>query len=638
MEFIGAELQRYRRFEGPVRVRLLEDLIAFIGQNESGKTSFLEALQELNSREPIPDRDQTRRSEGKTKIKVDFVLEEDDYKYIDDIDGADNIDKCSIIKQESGEFRINLDPRPDHETIQRKKIRSELEKFQKYDIFQEKLGGRSQRHISNSISALNDDSDYLGKNSISQLQDAYDTIDKLTNNVDDGEFDVSFAEEVKKRLQYIIDHEQNSSPELARNRLAKRIPKFILFSDNDRSLKTRYDINEQLPNPEGALENLAELAELNLANLQDAIESDNIAWRDDQIDDANEKLRDVFSEAWVRSDVFPVLGVNRSVLHINVRTPGGESRAPIDQRSEGLRWFIALIAFLNQQRTEEDPILLVDEAESHLSYDAQAELIEVLEAQEIAQKIIYTTHSAGCLPSDLGRGIRPVIQQDGEKSDIKNGFWEDAPGFKPIMMVMGLSPLAFSVSRNSMIGEGASETILLPSLLREAIDENQLHYQVAPGASSASNTRIQELLSESGRSVILLDGDEHGIQMKEEFIEAGVSDDNIKTYGDFTEYPYVLEDFVVPEVYVEAVNMELSTYQDPTEEVSEEELPEIGRDSFIDEWCDNRGLDNVVKPNVCQRIVDMASTGRSILDPDKKDALIDVHQWADGHFVSADNV
>lgn len=80
----------------------------------------------------------------------------------------------------------------------------------------------------------------------------------------------------------------------------------------------------------------------------------------------------------------------------------------------------------------------------------------------------------GCLPSDLGRGIRPVVQKEGERSDIKNGFWIDEPGFRPVMIAMGLNPLAFTVARNSLIAEGPCETILLPTLIRQATGKSEL--------------------------------------------------------------------------------------------------------------------------------------------------------------------
>ena len=397
-------------------------------------------------------------------------------------------------------------------------------------------------------------------------------------------------------------------------------------------MKPTYDLKEEVPGPPKALRNLAKLADLDLNSLRNAVAKENIGFRDDLLESANQTLKNKFSQAWVRSDVVPVLSVNETILHILVRTPDHENRAPIDQRSDGLRWFIALLSFLNQKDSTR-PILLVDEAESHLSYDSQAQLVEVLETQDVAQKVIYTTHSAGCLPSDLGRGIRPVVQLEGEKSDIKNGFWMDGPGFKPIMGAMGLGPLAFSVTRNALIAEGPSETILLPTLIRQATGNSKLQYQVAPGASNVGNEGLPELLSETGRSVIILDGDDAGVESKSELTNGGADPSKVRTYRDFVDEPLVFEDLIDTDSYTEAINEELQTWQNPESELDSSDLPDVGRIKAVEHWCGDQGLDSPTKTNVCQRLAKKASQGVQIVDVDNEPVLRKLHDWAEEHFV-----
>ena len=54
----------------------------------------------------------------------------------------------------------------------------------------------------------------------------------------------------------------------------------------------------------------------------------------------------------------------------------------LEDLSDGLRTFIALRGFLAQSVYEVPPILLVDEAETHLHYDARADFIRVCEQQD----------------------------------------------------------------------------------------------------------------------------------------------------------------------------------------------------------------------------------------------------------------
>ena len=87
---------------------------------------------------------------------------------------------------------------------------------------------------------------------------------------------------------------------------------------------------------------------------------------------------------------------------MNVSTPADDGLSTLEERSDGLRWFAALVAFANA--LEARPIITVDEIETHLHYDAQADLIDVLAAQEFASKVIYTTHSFECLSARSWHG------------------------------------------------------------------------------------------------------------------------------------------------------------------------------------------------------------------------------------------
>ena len=112
------------------------------------------------------------------------------------------------------------------------------------------------------------------------------------------------------------------------------------------------------------------------------------------------------------------------VLHILVKSPGGQFDR-IAERSDGLRQFLALLMFLSSHpNLKVPPIVLIDEVERHLHYDAQADLVQMLAHQDVAAKVVYTTHSLGCLPEDLGLGVRMVEATD-HLSQINNWFWSN---------------------------------------------------------------------------------------------------------------------------------------------------------------------------------------------------------------------
>src|SRR6266545_878015 len=109
-----------------------------------------------------------------------------------------------------------------------------------------------------------------------------------------------------------------------------------------------------------------------------------------------------------------------------------------------MRAFIALLAYTALHGEGPPPVLLIDEAETHLHYAAQADLVQVMTEQTAAAQIIYTTHSA-------------------------------------------------------VFAEGPTELVLLPALLREATQQRTLGFQVAPGLALVNRRTASSLELEAAR-------------------------------------------------------------------------------------------------------------------------------------------
>lgn len=120
---------------------------------------------------------------------------------------------------------------------------------------------------------------------------------------------------------------------------------------------------------------------------------------------ANLKFQAFFGQAWNQSKVTVhfKLDSNRLELWLTELDNAGKV-TDIEERSDGLLMFVSLAAFVSSQRLAIPPILLIDEAETHLHFDSQADLVGVLLKQVEATQVFYTTRSPGCLPADLGTG------------------------------------------------------------------------------------------------------------------------------------------------------------------------------------------------------------------------------------------
>jgi len=167
-----------------------------------------------------------------------------------------------------------------------------------------------------------------------------------------------------------------------------------------------------------------------------------------------------------------------------------------------------------------------------LHYDAQADLIQMLSHQQQAAQVIYTTHSAGCLPKDLGTGVRLVEpNKDQERSGVENWPWQKDQGFGPLLLGMGASTLAFVPTRAALIGEGGSEIVLLPTLIREAVGLQALDFQVAPGAAEASRAAIAHIDFQGSKVAWLVDGDEGGADNRRHLRASNIPPERIFTLG-----------------------------------------------------------------------------------------------------------
>ena len=615
-------------------MRLTEPVIAIVGPNEAGKTALLRAISLLNDERAIEPRDKTRKTDATPQIIGIYELSDDDRIALKkaDVAQAEKLRQVRIAKKEDGKFSVELLGR-------QRDLEFRNEVAQKFDSItttavvtsfganSEEKERRKARLLA-AAAVLRSDSEFFTEGQVQQIQQAAGEIHAAVSQATATPKEKADGAEFSKAFNELVKTEQEWLPAKAQATIIQRKPRAILFDDPSRDLKPSYELGKVATDAPAALRNLARIAGLNLEALKKAVETSNISARTELIEKANEKLQSFFSQAWVQSLVVPQFQIDGGWLHLLVRTLD-RGLSGVDERSDGLRWFIALVAFLNfEHQGGSKPVLLVDEAETHLSYDAQASLMEVLEEQHVAGKIVYTTHSAGCLPSDLGTGIRAVQPLHGERSTVHNGFWKKGLGLSPIYLAMGLTPLAFTTARNELIGEGPCECILLPTLIRQAVGLNRLNYQIAPGGANVDPLQLGDLISECGRALFVVDGDQGGEAIRAKLTSAGISRSKIASYRDFAGANFHLEDLVSAESYCDAFNAELERWQQGTSKITSADVNSPGRVAKANAWCSSRNYEAPSKITVCQRLAEHAALGGMIVDPSAKMILTALHTWA----------
>ena len=610
MRLIGVSFRGFRRLAA-TGIRIDAPLVAIVGPNEAGKTSLLRALVHLNDADPFSPSDFTRgatQAAGEAVITATYALEAGDHERLALITEAREATKYILMKNADGKLSASLDPPPRRDITSRLPLALQL-----YEAAnQEWMPSDVAEQLNGVAPLLDSEAASLPESTLSLLEDARDSLAAIPE-----------AASLLEHIDRSIETEREEHPnKRALSELRNRRPRYLWFGDDERTLASEYELGGDRTTYPTALRQLAALANLDLAALTDAVLAGDYGSAETLEERANARLAHVFRDAWRQSSLIVRLRLDETRLRILVSNTAGEYTS-IAERSEGLRAFVSLVAFVALNPGEVPPVILVDEAESHLHYDAQADLVRVFTRQPVASHVIYTTHSAGCLPEDLGTGVRALEPTTGDRTVIHDSVWTKGPGFTPLILAMGASVTAFAPTRLAVLAEGPSEAILLPSLLREAAGVQTLGYQVAPGLASAAPETARNLELEAPRVAYLVDGDEAGAALRERLQRAGVPATAIASLGR-SGTGLSLEDFVRPEIYRAAVNEELRLWQRPGP-IPESAIPAKGRSRAVADWCRKHRIEPPGKPAVASRILQMFA-GRSLVMPTRRAMLQRLHE------------
>lgn len=623
MRLVAFKVQGYRRFVEPTSVKLHGDLVAFVGPNEAGKSSLLKALAHLSDSGAFETNESPRRTTHTPKLTWHFQLEDSDKAAIADLPDTSRVERAVVTKDSSGRRKWRLEPHsPRRDRGSRSVAADLLQSLLSHEALAAADAHRrvdfSLEEYTRAIETLRADVENYEQADLEGLRQVATRLRAIDMDVETNDDGVPDQEAATRREQFVVDRDvaAESVDEVAAaeaqpspwrqcvDALSGRLPRLVLFAEEDRRLESRYDLDEVADSPPAALGHLADLAQLDLTALRDEAAADAIADVATRRNAANRVLLDAFDQSWNQQGIAIQFEVQANVLFVNATTPEDQGLSPLDDRSDGLRWFAALLAFTHGW--SEDTILLVDEIEQHLHYDAQADLVDVLTRQSFTSKVIYTTHSFGCLPHDLGTGVRVVHPIDAATSRLENGFWTKGSGFSPLLASMGAAAVTFTPTRHAVIGEGPCEAILLPTILRQATGLDKLGFQVAPGLSSVAAAGVPGLEAEAGRVAFLTDGDDGGRALRKMLTERGVDEDRVVCLVDGDE-ELEIEDLIDAEVYCGAVNAEIRCWQSPTEHITPDDLAVSLRTKAVEAWCTDKGLEAPDKVAVAQRVANAAA-------------------------------
>ena len=175
--------------------------------------------------------------------------------------------------------------------------------------------------------------------------------------------------------------------------------------------------------------------------------------------------------------------IGEEFIFFSVQTSDGEP-LPLRLRSKGLVWFLSFWLVLESMKGE-NRVILIDEPDNSLHVNAQSDLLSVLEeiAKSYGHQIVYATHSPFLIPTDRLHRVKLVYNDKEEgvnMSEISSGkidtqSKEDA--LLPVSHAIGCSVVKNNAifSDHNVIVEGLSDMFAYQTM-GQILKEEKYHY------------------------------------------------------------------------------------------------------------------------------------------------------------------
>lgn len=654
MRLVKVHLQGYRRFAARSTLAVGGRVTALIGPNEAGKSSLLSAIARFGG-DSLPlgadDLHPNRTSTAAPVLELEYVLNEEERELVGLRHGGwpytERPARLFLSLSATGRREIRLDPPAVPDPTLEQKILTLLEELRASGTglkaqtdLAELLAVMQVYPVSTSAATVT-----LGLRQAS-LSDplSLTALRQLVTNLHHA------PQEVEARLpraltvyRAAIDHylhlqglRQRPATDLVLD--AVSLPRILKLTQDARELASETPL--AAIDDHSGMGNLLTWAGLNLEQLRGWVSTGEELQVATALARASRRLTEALRRSWPFEPIGVTLQLKEASLRLMIEPVGDLPFERPERRSDGLRLFLALLAFLHRYRAEPEPvILLIDELELHLHVDAQREVVKLLEHQGLVGQVIYSTHSPFALPTDLTslRAVRPDPQVG--TSSVNNRIWADRrddqrEGLVRLLTQMGAGAALFNAAHAVLVTEGVTDVALLPRMLAEALGWPTLGVLTVPGYAEARDVLTFE--PQGARVAYLFDGDAQGRRYQQDVWQALARRQGRATLAELSpedharvltlEAGHDLEDYLHPELYAAAVNHHLRTYQLVAQPMTAAELPATDRPAYVKGWAVAQGLqaEHLDKRSVTEALLDMWWDVSDRLDPLRLTELSDI--------------
>jgi len=596
------------------------DLAAFVGRNESGKTTILQALTMLDKDEVISELDlcDEMTEHLKSEIRIvegDFELNQDETEIVKEKFPGLQLKKLKI-------FRTNKNPEIQYDFGDIKIDQKEDENLEYWQNITKQLSNFVES-IPNYISKKLDTDFFTGntpkdKKIIQAELDEFDnTLQAIATEEQQviSEWEETYTNIIKNVEKILID---NTESEALKNFIMDNLhPRFVYFSDYKKILGN-INLTEYIKESENGaatgieyvegfdraetVRNLLYLAELEVEKLEELKNSPSKLIK--FLNTASRNLTQRLNPSWKGEAINVELRLNPgnilSVVISDVHKDGTITNTGLlNRRAEGFKWtfsFIVNFAAETQRSELKEAILLLDEPARNLHPTQQTGISDLLKNLAGSNQVLYATHSPFMI-FDYTPGNLLVVELD-RKTHLSKIFYEywkaDDATLTPILY--GLSKgLVDSItdrevgnnSRPLIIVETMSDTMYLNAFDKFLQDPNisMNPLNVVPAYAKNSVLPLSIFHHNHGyNTFVLLDNDYESKQIAEQLKNNKFSETQIIFFESGGNLLQSIEDYMVTEDYLYAVNQtyEIKLRREGFTNLSKEEVLIHGKNGIVE--------------------------------------------------------
>ncbi len=273
--------------------------------------------------------------------------------------------------------------------------------------------------------------------------------------------------------------QEDLDPSIVQQWAKSNVLKFVYIHEYDMSgsqieldqLKKRRDTTkwENLSNEDQTILIILDLAKIDLNSfIEKGQSAEGRTIRSFDKKSASTYLSNQFKNLWRQKDVRFDIDVDGTTLNIFVEDSGIGMPVRLNRRSTGFRWYVSFAwKFTHASNGQyKNCILLLEEPGIHLHYDGQRDLLNVFEELSEKNTILYSTHLASMVNLAFPERIR-IVESKNNHAVVKTGVVSSQKAPMAVIEVcLGLtgSMSGLLSNRQSLIVEGGDDALILQKL------------------------------------------------------------------------------------------------------------------------------------------------------------------------------